>query len=99
MGRSGLALDKSRLVHQRANNRATEWRSVGRITILGNELDGPIIIERSEYIVVFQEEGDGELRSAVVMLNRARRAASTRYLYFGAGLFALGVGIGRVWGV
>ena len=86
MGRSGLALDKSRLVHQRANNRATEWRSVGRITILGNELDGPIIIERSEYIVVFQEEGDG-------------RAASTRYLYFGAGLFALGVGIGRVWGV
>lgn len=99
MGRSGLTLEKSRLVHQRANGRATEWRSVGRITILGNELDGPIIIEQAEYLVIFQEQGDGELRSAVVMLNRARRAASVRLLYYGAGLFALGVGIGRVWGV
>ena len=71
---TSFAAKKMRVVHQRAGRGATEWRSVGSITILGPDLKTPVYIDRAGYIVrIYEAENADELRKAVVRLRSLNR--------------------------
>lgn len=67
--------------------------------IYGPGLDKPIFIKSAGYVVYFLEGDDGELRDAVIALEWIGRLPTTKVMLYGAGAMALGVGIGRLWGI
>lgn len=97
MGRSGLALEKSRLVIQEPDGR-TMVRSVADVVILGTKVRGPITLRGQCTVYVGMKE-DGKLRSAFLFLDNLSGLSRADALLIGAGVLALGIGIGRAWGI
>lgn len=98
MGRSGLALEKTRLVIQEPDGR-TMVRSVAEVVILGSKVrSGPITLRGQCTLWIGMKE-DGKLRSAFLFLDNLSGLSRADALLIGAGVLALGVGIGRAWGI
>jgi len=89
---------KSRLVHQRADRKAPDWRAVGSVTILAPEFDRPLYLEGVGYTVFFREaKQEGELREAVVLLNRLKQQPIWSILYWCMVGMGAGAALMRAW--
>ena len=89
---------KSRIVFQRADGRAPEWRAVGSIMILAPDCDRPLFVDGVGYTVYLKESRqEGDLREAIIILRRLRRPTWVTVLWCALGTLFLGIGLTRAW--
>jgi len=98
MEETPFAERKSRLIHQRADRKSPEWRAVGSVTIVAPELDRPLFLDGVGYTVFFQEaKKEGELRDAVIILNRLKRPSLAGSLFWCFLWMFFGAAMMRAW--
>lgn len=89
---------KSRIVFQRADGRAPEWRAVGSIMILAPDSDRPLYIDGVGYTVYLKESRqEGDLREAIIILSRLRHPTWATVLWWSLGALFVGIGLTRAW--